>query len=77
MLGRGEGGCYIFLLCCGEVRERGSYPSLLCWGEERVMEEVMFIFAVLGRGEGGSYASLLCWGEVMEEVMHRCCVGER
>ena len=33
LLGRGEG-------------EGGSYLSLLCWGEERVMEGVLYIFFV-------------------------------
>ena len=43
MLGRGEGGSYVSLLCCGEVRERGSNEYLLCWREVRVREGVMYL----------------------------------
>ena len=45
MLERGEGEVrsYVSLLCCGEVRERGSYESLLCWREVRVREGVMYL----------------------------------
>ena len=64
MLGRGEGG---------------SYVTLLCWGEERVRVGEVCTFAVSGRveGEGGSFVSLLCCGEVREGVIYICFVGER
>ena len=64
MLGRGEGGSYVYFLCLGEVRVR----------------EGVSLFAAFERGEGGSLVSLLCLGRVEGEggsVMHFCCVVER